>query len=110
MVYSKRGKSTKKGADTGSKATASTSGSRMLDASDAEGSDGAFDEVEDYAIIRLNTKGEVMSWNKGAEKIKGYRREEIIGKHYRIFYTAEDKETNLSEKLLDEAKNGNKMF
>lgn len=62
------------------------------------------DEVEDYAIIMLDVTGAIRSWNKGAEKIKGYTAKEMIGKNYRIFYTKEDKDINLSEKLLDEAR------
>lgn len=63
-----------------------------------------FNEVVDYAIIRLDVKGTIQSWNKGAEKIKGYRAEEIIGKNYRIFYTNEDKAICLSDNLLAEAR------
>jgi PAS domain S-box-containing protein len=47
------------------------------------------DSVTDYAIITLDTKGFVTTWNKGAEKIKGYRAEEIIGQHVSIFYPAD---------------------
>ena len=46
--------------------------------------------VSDYAIFMLDTDGRVASWNPGAERFKGYRRKEIIGKHYSIFYTAQD--------------------
>ena len=63
-----------------------------------------FNEVEDYAILQLDLKGNVKSWNKGAEQIKGYRPSEIIGKNYRIFYTSEDKAQKLSDRLLEEAK------
>ena len=74
-------------------------------------STGLFDEVEDYAVIVLDTKGVITSWNRGAEKIKGYRADEIIGKNYRIFYTQEDKDQNLSESLLEEArKNGRTSY
>lgn len=48
------------------------------------------DEVEDYAIYQLDPEGRVMSWNKGAERIKGYRAKEIIGKHFSVFSTPED--------------------
>ncbi len=61
------------------------------------------DEVEDYAILLLDEKGFIETWNKGAEKIKGYRPEEIIGKHYSIFYLPADKEAGLPEKLMAEA-------
>lgn len=62
------------------------------------------DEVEDYAIIMLDITGVILSWNKGAEKIKGYTAKEIIGKNYRIFCTKEDKDVHLSDKLLEEAR------
>ncbi|SPA42845.1 two-component regulatory system protein; signal transduction histidine kinase ATPase [Cupriavidus taiwanensis] len=43
--------------------------------------------VQDYAIFTLDVGGHVSSWNKGAARIKGYRREEILGKHFSQFYT-----------------------
>jgi PAS domain S-box-containing protein len=46
--------------------------------------------VKDYAILMLDPKGNVVSWNAGAERIKGYRAEEIIGRHFSCFYPAED--------------------
>jgi PAS domain S-box-containing protein len=46
--------------------------------------------VKDYSIVMLDSKGLVVSWNDGAEKIKGYRAQEIIGQHFSRFYTAED--------------------
>jgi PAS domain S-box-containing protein len=42
--------------------------------------------VEEYAIFMLDTEGHVVSWNAGAQRIKGYRAEEIIGQHFRVFY------------------------
>ena len=48
------------------------------------------DAVKDYAIIMLGPDGRVASWNPGAERIKGYRAEEIIGRHFSCFYTDED--------------------
>ena len=61
------------------------------------------DEVEDYAIIFLNREGIIQTWNKGAEKIKGYTESEAVGKHFSIFYLPEDRAINLPEKLLKEA-------
>jgi PAS domain S-box-containing protein len=61
------------------------------------------DEIEDYAILRLDKKGNVMSWNKGAEKIKGYKPAEIIGKNFNLFYTTEDREKGLPEELIGKA-------
>jgi len=46
--------------------------------------------VKDYAIFMLDPSGNVLTWNPGAERIKGYKREEIIGKHFSRFYTPED--------------------
>ncbi|KAK1756726.1 hypothetical protein QBC47DRAFT_377509 [Echria macrotheca] len=46
--------------------------------------------VKDYAIFLLDTKGRIATWNTGAELLKGYRREEIIGQHFSIFYGQED--------------------
>jgi PAS domain S-box-containing protein len=61
------------------------------------------DEVQDYAILLLSTDGIIENWNTGAQKIKGYKSEEIIGKNFRIFYPPEDRQTNLPEKLILEA-------
>lgn len=60
-------------------------------------------EVQDYAILYINNEGIVENWNKGAEKIKGYKAEEIIGKSFEQFYTAEDRENNLPKYLLEQA-------
>src|SRR3984893_15857853 len=46
--------------------------------------------VKDYGIFMLDPAGNVSSWNPGAEKIKGYKAEDIIGQHVSCFYTAED--------------------
>jgi hypothetical protein len=46
--------------------------------------------VQDYAIFLLDPAGHVMSWNAGAERMKGYRADEIIGKHFSVFYGPED--------------------
>jgi PAS domain S-box-containing protein len=49
-------------------------------------------EVADYAILMLDPEGRIASWNAGAERIKGYRSEEIIGQHFSRFYPTEDVE------------------
>lgn len=46
--------------------------------------------VRDYGIFMLDPNGRIASWNVGAERIKGYRAEEIIGQHFSIFYTEEE--------------------
>lgn len=60
-------------------------------------------EVTDYVIIMLDRDGRILDWNKGAERIKGYRGEEIVGKNFRLFYSREDKEAGLPDRLLKEA-------
>jgi PAS domain S-box-containing protein len=46
--------------------------------------------TRDYAIFMLDTTGHIVSWNAGAERIKGYTHDEIIGRHFSTFYTEED--------------------
>jgi PAS domain S-box-containing protein len=46
--------------------------------------------VKDYAIFMLDPKGSICSWNAGAQRIKGYSSEEIIGRHFSVFYLPED--------------------
>jgi PAS domain S-box-containing protein len=48
------------------------------------------DRVDEYAIYLLDPSGRVLSWNAGAERIKGFDAKDIIGKHFACFYTAED--------------------
>ena len=47
------------------------------------------DAVRDYAIFMLDTAGYIASWNQGAKRIKGYEADEIIGRHFSVFYTAD---------------------
>jgi PAS domain S-box-containing protein len=60
--------------------------------------------VKDYAVFMLDTQGRVASWNAGAERIKGYRAEEIIGEHFRIFYTEDARERRWPEEELRRAR------
>ena len=48
------------------------------------------ESVQDYAIFMLDPEGRVKSWNLGAERIKGYKANEIIGQHFSTFYSSED--------------------
>ncbi|MGC4099731.1 PAS domain-containing protein [Ferruginibacter sp.] len=61
-------------------------------------------EIQDYAIILLDIDGTILSWNIGAEKIKGYKEEEILGQNFRIFYLPQDRQAGLPEQLIDLAK------
>jgi PAS domain S-box-containing protein len=60
--------------------------------------------VQDYAIFMLDPQGHVVSWNRGAQRIKGYSSSEIIGKHFRIFYPQEMQDIRHPENELELAK------
>src|SRR5829696_8627100 len=57
--------------------------------------------VKDYAIFMLDPKGKVASWNEGAQSIKGYRQQEILGRHFSVFYPEEDLERSKPERALE---------
>jgi PAS domain S-box-containing protein len=61
------------------------------------------DSVEEYAIYMLDPNGNIITWNSGAEKIKGYSAEEIIGKNFASFYTADDVAAGKPQRNLREA-------
>lgn len=61
------------------------------------------DQVASFAIVELNRDGIVQSWNAGAERIKGYRRDEIIGRHFSTFYRQEDRDRGVPAALLASA-------
>lgn len=56
--------------------------------------------VQDYAIFLLSTEGKVLTWNIGAQRIKGYAADEIIGQHFSRFYTDEDRAADRPGRLL----------
>ena len=56
--------------------------------------------VQEYAIFRLDPLGQVVSWNSGAERLKGYCAEEILGKHFSVFYPPEDVTNGKPEQIL----------
>lgn len=58
-------------------------------------------EIQDYAIILLDVDGTILTWNKGAQAIKGYKESEILGQNFRIFYLPRDREEKLPEKLIE---------
>jgi PAS domain S-box-containing protein len=61
------------------------------------------DGVKDYAIYMLDPGGHVVSWNEGAARLKGYRSEEILGKHFSCFYVPEDRESGKPSRELQES-------
>lgn len=60
--------------------------------------------VQDYAIFMLDPQGHIVSWNRGAERIKGYRSDEIIGQHFRVFYPKHMQDVHHPEKELELAR------
>jgi PAS domain S-box-containing protein len=61
------------------------------------------ESVTDAAIVMLNSEGCVVSWNTGAQRIKGYSAEDIVGKHFSLFYPAEDVAQGTPQHDLDAA-------
>ena len=61
------------------------------------------DSVRDHAIFLLDAQGHVMSWNRGAQHTKGYEPDEIIGCHFSVFHTPEDRAAQRPERLLEAA-------
>ena len=58
-------------------------------------------EVQDFAIILMDVDGTILTWNAGAELIKGYKPEEILGQNFRIFYMPQDRQEGLPEQLIE---------
>ena len=61
------------------------------------------ESVRDYAIFLLDRAGHVMSWNAGAERIKGYAAEEILGEHFSRFYEPENQTAGVPARALETA-------
>ena len=58
------------------------------------------DAITDYAVYMLDAEGIISSWNPGAQRFKGYRAEEVLGRHFSRFYTEEDRATGLPQRAL----------
>jgi PAS domain S-box-containing protein len=74
---------------------------RAADAAQEDGFRLLVESVKDYAIFKLDTAGRIATWNLGAERIKGYKADEIIGKHFSIFYPPEDVAAGKTERELE---------
>jgi len=59
--------------------------------------------VTDFAIFLIDPKGYVLNWNDGAERIKGYTAAEVIGKHFSVFYTEDDRKAGAPAQLIETA-------
>lgn len=62
------------------------------------------ESIDDYAVYLLDEQGRVSTWNAGAERLKGYRAEEIIGREFALFFTAEDVAKKRPETILEIAR------
>src|SRR4051794_27753249 len=62
-----------------------------------------FEQVVDYAIYILDPAGRIATWNRGAQRIKGYSPDEIIGEPYAIFFTEEDRRAGKPQNILSHA-------
>jgi PAS domain S-box-containing protein len=66
--------------------------------------------ITDYAIYMLDPEGRVTNWNRGAERIKGYKAKEIVGQHFSVFYTPEDRAADLPRRALEIARKEKHFF
>ncbi|SDF84098.1 PAS domain S-box-containing protein [Bradyrhizobium brasilense] len=73
-------------------------------AGDARSLELLINAIVDYAIFMLDISGRVRTWNKGAERLKGYTADEIVGKPFSVFYTPEDREKGLPQRALATAR------
>ncbi len=58
------------------------------------------ERVQDYAIFALDPDGTILTWNTGAERLKGYRTADIVGSHFSVFYTEDDRQAGKPHRLL----------
>ncbi|MCW3054267.1 MAG: hypothetical protein JWN14_3437 [Chthonomonadales bacterium] len=61
----------------------------------------AVENVQDYAIYHIDPHGVITTWNQGAERIKGYTESEVLGQHFRLFYTEEDIRGGKAEREME---------
>ena len=57
----------------------------------------------EYAVFTLSPKGIISTWNRGAERIKGYQRDEIVGQHFSVFYPTDLQEAGVPDQELGDA-------
>ncbi len=62
------------------------------------------DQVTDYSIFTLDTAGHVSTWNSGAERILGYKTDDIVGRHFEVFFSADDRRRNAPAEELEGAR------
>src|SRR4051812_5725105 len=59
--------------------------------------------VKDFALFALNPEGHITWWGEGARRLAGYEQDEILGKHFSVLFTPEDRERGLPERELETA-------
>ncbi len=64
----------------------------------------AIENIKDYGILMLDVQGGILTWNKGAERMKGYQAAEIVGRNFSVFYTPEDRAKGRPQELLEAAR------
>jgi PAS domain S-box-containing protein len=72
----------------------------LVGLSDAKRLEFLVTSVRDYAIFMLDPLGTIVSWNAGAQRFKGYSREEVIREHFSIFYTDADRQAGVPDRAL----------
>src|SRR5262245_62814660 len=61
------------------------------------------ESISDYSVFAIDPEGRIISWNKGAENVFGYRKEEIVGESFAILFLPEDREVGAPERRLETA-------
>jgi PAS domain S-box-containing protein len=61
------------------------------------------DSLKEYAIFMMDVEGRILTWNSGAQRLKGYSADEVIGKHFSLFFTPDDVREGKPERILKEA-------
>lgn len=61
--------------------------------------------VHDYAIYLINESGQILNWNIGGERSKGYCEREIVGEHFERFFTLDDRALGIPQQCLEQARN-----
>ena len=83
----------------------STMETHTLDALSAQKFRSLVEAIADIAIYMLDPDGYIISWNAGAERFKGHAREEVLGKHFGMFYTEDDRAAGMPDRTLSIARN-----
>ncbi len=92
------------GAPSGEQAAAESPSTGSPSTDDAQLFRALIEGATDFAIFKLDASGQVAAWNAGAERLLGYRADEVLGRHFALFFTDEDRAAGLPERELAEAR------